>query len=95
MIRVSDDGRGIGRKQVIRRAVASGLLAEGAAAVLSDDEVYRLILRPGFSTAEHVTDVSGRGVGLDVLHARARRGGHPGGHEPARARGRPSRSACR
>jgi len=72
VLRVSDDGRGISRVRVLAKAVASKLVDESAAALLSDDEVYRLILQPGFSTAEQVSDVSGRGVGLDVVATRVR-----------------------
>lgn len=72
VIRVSDDGRGIPRERVVSRAVAQGLVSPAAAAALSDDEIYRLLLQPGFSTAEQVTDVSGRGVGLDVVATRVR-----------------------
>ena len=72
VIRVEDDGRGIGRERVLARAVSSGLVPAETAASLTDDEVYRLLTRPGFSTAEKVTDVSGRGVGLDVVATRVR-----------------------
>jgi two-component system, chemotaxis family, sensor kinase CheA len=72
VIRVSDDGRGIQRERVVARALAQGLVSPSVAASLSDDEVYRLLLQPGFSTAEQVTGVSGRGVGLDVVANRVR-----------------------
>jgi two-component system, chemotaxis family, sensor kinase CheA len=65
VISVSDDGRGIDRKQVRAKAEENGLCAPGA--VLSDNEIYQLILQPGFSTAKVVTDLSGRGVGMDVV----------------------------
>ncbi len=71
-LRVEDDGRGIDREQVLARAVARGVLEPAAAAALPDEEVYRLLLLPGFSTAETVSDVSGRGVGLDVVATRVR-----------------------
>jgi two-component system chemotaxis sensor kinase CheA len=65
-VRVSDDGRGIDRGKVIARARQLGLLdAEGP--IPSDEALFRLIARSGFSTAEAVTDVSGRGVGIDVV----------------------------
>lgn len=64
-IEVADDGHGLDRGRIIRKAVERGLVSDGDA--LTDDQVYRLILRPGFSTAERVTDVSGRGVGMDVV----------------------------
>ncbi len=65
VIEVSDDGAGINRNRVRASAVAKGLIA--ADAVLSDDEVDNLIFLPGFSTAETVSDISGRGVGMDVV----------------------------
>jgi two-component system chemotaxis sensor kinase CheA len=65
LITVSDDGRGISRQRVLEKAVRMGLLEPTA--VLSDDEVFHLIFEPGFSTAEKVTDLSGRGVGMDVV----------------------------
>ena len=65
VIEISDDGRGINRERVKGIAVSRGLIAEDA--VLSDDEIDNLIFLPGFSTAETITDVSGRGVGMDVV----------------------------
>ncbi|MFL5537518.1 MAG: chemotaxis protein CheA [Longimicrobiaceae bacterium] len=72
IIRVEDDGRGVQRDRVLAKAVQAGLVARDEAAGLPDEEVYRLLTRPGFSTAETVTDVSGRGVGLDVVATRVR-----------------------
>ncbi|HEX7240063.1 MAG TPA: chemotaxis protein CheA, partial [Longimicrobiaceae bacterium] len=72
IIRVEDDGRGIDRARVLAKAVSSGILPAEGAAALPDEEVYRLLTRPGFSTAEKITDVSGRGVGLDVVATRVR-----------------------
>ena len=65
VIEISDDGRGINRERVKGIAVSRGLIAEDA--VLTDDEIDNLIFLPGFSTAETITDVSGRGVGMDVV----------------------------
>ncbi|WP_292032451.1 MULTISPECIES: chemotaxis protein CheA [unclassified Brevundimonas] len=65
VIEIADDGKGINRPRVRGIAVDRGLIAEDA--VLTDDEVDNLIFLPGFSTAETVTDVSGRGVGMDVV----------------------------
>ena len=65
VIEISDDGAGIARARVLARARARGLVAADAA--LTDDEVDQLIFLPGFSTADTVTDVSGRGVGMDVV----------------------------
>jgi two-component system chemotaxis sensor kinase CheA len=65
LLRISDDGRGLDRDALRRRAVANGLLA--ADAEIADRELYNLIFLPGFSTAREVTSVSGRGVGMDVV----------------------------
>jgi two-component system, chemotaxis family, sensor kinase CheA len=65
LIRVADDGKGIDREAVRARAVERGLVA--ADARLSQAEIFSLILAPGFSTAREITDVSGRGVGMDVV----------------------------
>ena len=70
-MRVQDDGRGIDRDQVLARARAEGLV-DAAVESLSDDELVRIIGRPGFSTAEVITDMSGRGVGIDVVLTRVR-----------------------
>jgi len=72
IIRVEDDGRGIQRERVLAKAVQNGMVTREESAGLPDEEVYRLLTRPGFSTAETVTDVSGRGVGLDVVATRVR-----------------------
>jgi two-component system chemotaxis sensor kinase CheA len=65
VITVSDDGKGIDRVRVRAKAVERGIVA--ADAVLSDEEIDNLIFAPGFSTAETVSNVSGRGVGMDVV----------------------------
>ncbi len=65
VISVSDDGKGIDREAVRARAVEKGLIA--ADARLGESEIFSLIMAPGFSTASEVTDVSGRGVGMDVV----------------------------
>lgn len=75
LVRVADDGAGIDAGRVLRRAVAQGLLDEAAAARLSLPEVRALLFRPGFSTAERLTETSGRGVGLDVVQEAVRRAG--------------------
>jgi two-component system chemotaxis sensor kinase CheA len=71
VIKVSDDGRGIERERVLARAKRDGLV-EMTKTDLSEDELLRLIARPGFSTAEKVTDLSGRGVGVDAVYTRVR-----------------------
>jgi two-component system chemotaxis sensor kinase CheA len=65
LVSVSDDGRGIDREAVRARAVEKGLIA--ADARLGEDDIFSLIMAPGFSTAKQVSDVSGRGVGMDVV----------------------------
>lgn len=71
IVRVTDDGRGIDRARVLQKARANGLV-DDTRTELTDDELIRLIGRPGFSTAEKVTDLSGRGVGIDVVYTRVR-----------------------
>jgi two-component system chemotaxis sensor kinase CheA len=71
LIRVSDDGRGIDRQRVLHKAQETGLI-DRSTAELTDDELIRLISRPGFSTAEAVTEISGRGVGIDAVQNRVR-----------------------
>ncbi len=70
-ISVSDDGRGIDRTKILERAKRDGLVDSHTEA-LSDDQLLRVVARPGFSTAETVTSVSGRGVGIDVVVTRLR-----------------------
>jgi two-component system chemotaxis sensor kinase CheA len=70
-IRVADDGRGIDRARVLKRAIEGGLV-EPTRTELSDEELLRIISRAGFSTAETVTDLSGRGVGIDAVYNRVR-----------------------
>ncbi|MEM1432541.1 MAG: chemotaxis protein CheA [Pseudomonadota bacterium] len=65
VIEIKDDGRGINREVVLRKAIERGVV--GADEQLSDDQINRLIFAPGFSTASEVSDVSGRGVGMDVV----------------------------
>ncbi|MDK2926565.1 MAG: two-component system, chemotaxis family, sensor kinase CheA [Bacillota bacterium] len=67
LIAVEDDGEGINREAVVKKAAERGLISAKEAQELSEEEVYRLLFLPGFSTAAKVTDVSGRGVGLDVV----------------------------
>ncbi|MBI6705355.1 chemotaxis protein CheA [Pseudomonas viridiflava] len=65
VIEIADDGAGLNRERILERAQERGLVASGA--VLTDQEIYNLIFEPGFSTAEAVTNLSGRGVGMDVV----------------------------
>ncbi len=71
LVRVKDDGKGIDRERVLARAKELSLV-ENDKTALSDDELMRIIARPGFSTAERVTDLSGRGVGIDAVMNRVR-----------------------
>jgi two-component system, chemotaxis family, sensor kinase CheA len=68
-IEISDDGGGISREKVLKKAISQGVVTEETASALSDRQVYELILASGFSTAETISDISGRGVGLDVVKA--------------------------
>jgi two-component system, chemotaxis family, sensor kinase CheA len=64
-ITVGDDGRGLNRDKILAKAVKQGLMSDNDK--LTDDQVWSMIFKPGFSTADKVTDVSGRGVGMDVV----------------------------
>lgn len=64
-IEVSDDGRGLNRSKILKKAIERGLIAEDAN--LPVDKILELIFEPGFSTADQISDVSGRGVGMDVV----------------------------
>ncbi|MBI1362418.1 MAG: chemotaxis protein CheA [Proteobacteria bacterium] len=65
MIEVRDDGRGLDRDKLMKKATEKGLAQEGE--TYTDEQVYQFIFHPGFSTAAQVTDVSGRGVGMDIV----------------------------
>ncbi len=68
MIELEDDGKGLDRNRILKKAVDQGLVPpERDQASIPDNEVFNLIMLPGFSTAEQVTDISGRGVGMDVV----------------------------
>ena len=79
VIEVSDDGRGIDPERVRRSAIDKGLLEAGQAALLSDQEAVNLIFRAGFSTAAEISDLSGRGVGMDVVRTTVERLGGTAG----------------
>jgi two-component system chemotaxis sensor kinase CheA len=70
VITVSDDGRGMNPEVLRRKAVEKGLMDEAQASRLTENECYEIIFRPGFSTAATVSDISGRGVGMDVVKTR-------------------------
>ncbi len=65
VVEIEDDGRGLDREKIASKALARGLIESDKG--LSDNDVFNLIFEPGFSTADQVTDVSGRGVGMDVV----------------------------
>lgn len=67
VIQVCDDGRGLDVARIRAKAVAKGWMSEADAEKLTDAQVHQLIWRPGFSTAEKVTEVSGRGMGMDIV----------------------------
>jgi len=64
-VEIQDDGQGLNREKILKKAMSSGLIKEGEK--LTDGEINNLIFHPGLSTAEKITDVSGRGVGMDVV----------------------------
>ncbi|MEZ5543376.1 MAG: chemotaxis protein CheA [Pseudomonadota bacterium] len=70
IIKVIDDGAGLNRERILRKAVENGLVGENEE--LTDERIYNLIFAPGFSTAEQVSDISGRGVGMDVVRRNVR-----------------------
>ncbi len=67
VIEVSDDGRGLDREKIVQHTIERGIVTAEETSRLSDSEVFRLIFTPGFSTADQITEISGRGVGLDVV----------------------------
>ena len=69
VIEIRDDGRGVDVQRVKAKAIQRSLLTAEAASRLSEAEILELIFRPGFSTADQVTEVSGRGVGLDIVQS--------------------------
>jgi two-component system chemotaxis sensor kinase CheA len=73
VIRINDDGRGIPVDKVKAKALAKGLISEAELSTMEHREILNLIFLPGFSTAEQVTDVSGRGVGMDVVRTNIRK----------------------
>ena len=77
VIMVTDDGKGIDADVIRRKAVEKGMISQEEADSLDDADAVRLIFLPGFSTAEQITDVSGRGVGMDVVRSKIETlGGH-------------------
>ncbi len=69
VIEISDDGRGLDRDKILRRAIERGIVTANDTARLNDSDIMHLIFAPGLSTADEITEISGRGVGLDVVKA--------------------------
>jgi two-component system chemotaxis sensor kinase CheA len=65
VIEIEDDGKGLDQESILEKAISTGLVTQGTK--LSEQQIFDLILHPGFSTAKAITDVSGRGVGMDVV----------------------------
>ncbi|EEH31815.1 chemotaxis protein CheA [Borreliella burgdorferi] len=64
---IEDDGRGLDKNKILKKAIERNIISDSVAKTLSEIDVYNLIFEPGFSTASSVTDISGRGVGMDVV----------------------------
>ncbi len=76
-IEIEDDGNGIDRDIILKKALKNGVVSQDVANTMKDEEVYQLLFAPGFSTAEVISDISGRGVGLDVVKSKITSlGGH-------------------
>ncbi len=76
-IEIEDDGRGINRDKVLKTAIKNSVVTQEAAAKMTDEQVYQLLFASGFSTADKISDISGRGVGLDVVKTKIESlGGH-------------------
>ncbi|MGW8956155.1 chemotaxis protein CheW [Paenibacillus sp. NPDC055715] len=69
-IEIEDDGSGINREKVLKSAISKGIITGEQAAAMTDEEAHQVLFAPGFSTAEVISDVSGRGVGLDVVKSK-------------------------
>src|SRR5690606_34342061 len=69
-IEIEDDGGGIDRDKILNKALKNGIVTQSEAATMSDEQVYMLLFAAGFSTADVISDISGRGVGLDVVRSK-------------------------
>ena len=92
-IRVEDDGRGLDREKIVKKGIALGMVPTGTPA--DDPRVVSLIFEPGFSTRDTVSELSGRGVGLDVVRDAVRRCAAAWRSRARPAKGRRSSSGCR
>ena len=96
LLSIEDDGKGMDADVLRRKAVEKGMMDEDAAARLDDKDCYNLIFAPGFSTKAEISDVSGRGVGMDVVKTRiAQMNGTVEIDSDRRQRAARSRSSCR
>ena len=86
-LEIADDGAGIDAERVKQKAIAKGLITAGSAEKMTESDVLNLIFLPGLSTAEKVTNVSGRGVGMDVVKTNIERIGGRSKLESVRAKG--------
>lgn len=66
-IEINDDGKGLNKERILKKAIQNGIVSEEQARTMTDGDIHRLIFAAGLSTAEKVTDISGRGVGMDVV----------------------------
>ena len=73
IIEIQDDGKGLHRDVILKKAIEKGLVAQADAAQMTEKQVFNLIFEPGFSTAAQITNVSGRGVGMDVVRTNIER----------------------
>lgn len=69
-IEISDDGRGLSKEKIVKKGLEKGLITPGDVDKMTDHQIYQLIWEPGFSTAEKVTEISGRGMGMDIVQAK-------------------------
>ncbi len=69
-IRITDDGRGLDEARILQKAVTNGIVTEENSRQMSQKEIFQLIFQPGFSTAEKITNISGRGVGMDIVRSK-------------------------
>ncbi len=68
MVEITDDGKGLDKEKILKKAIQNGLVSAEEGAGLSDSEIYQFIFAAGFSTADKITDISGRGVGMNVVN---------------------------
>jgi len=94
VIEVRDDGKGLDADRILRKALDKGLVTEADAQRLTAPQIYQLIWKPGLSTAEKVTDVSGRGMGMDTSRRRSKNSAAPWTSPASGVREPRSRSSC-